>query len=86
MIERGQPWAISGATAATLGTIGLGLIASYIGAPIGITLIVVSGVASGTAIYLYEFDETYGYIPPFIFPYDLDKLNSLGVYSFEIAP
>ncbi len=65
------------------GIIGGGLLFTGIGSPLGVAL--VSGSAGG-AVFWYNFDEKYDYSPPAIYPYNITKLQELGVYSFEIAP
>ena len=65
------------------GLVGVGLLFTGIGAPLGVAL--VSGTAGG-AVFWYNIDNKYDYYPPAIYPYNITKLQELGVYSFEIAP
>lgn len=65
------------------GLVGGALIFTGIGSPLGVALI--SGSAGG-AVFWYNFDNKYDYYPPAIYPYNITKLQELGVYSFEIAP
>lgn len=65
------------------GLVGGGLLFTGIGSPLGVALI--SGSAGG-AVFWYNFDEKYDYFPPAIYPYNITKLQELGIYSFEIAP
>jgi len=59
------------------------LLFTGIGSPLGVALL--SGSAGG-AVFLYEFSEEYAYSPPAIYPYDIQKLKELEIYSFEVAP
>ncbi|MEK6830944.1 MAG: hypothetical protein AABX77_02850 [Nanoarchaeota archaeon] len=65
------------------GIISGGLIFTGFGAPLGAAIF---GLGSGGAVFWYEFDENYYYFPPAIYPYDITRLQELGVHSFEIAP
>jgi len=76
---------------------GTALIASGIGAPAGVILIVggttasVGSLALGGATLWYTYpgddpDKDFQYSPPVIYPFDLETLKNMKVYSFEIAP
>lgn len=69
--------------------LGAGLIATGIGAPLGFTILGLSGAAgviSGGAVLYYSYPEKYDYAPPAIYEFDVDVLKNIGIYSFEIAP
>ncbi len=67
-------------------------IASGVGAPVGVVLLTVGGtiagasVVSGGAVMWYLSDDEFKYASPAVYPYDLQTLKDLGIYSFEIAP
>ncbi len=86
-----QSWAAGIGTAVAI-PIGVALIATGVGAPAGVILIgsigtiTTASVVAGGAVFWYSYSEEYDYAPPAIFPYDINLLKNLGVYSFEIAP
>ena len=65
--------------------VGVGLLATGIGSPLGVALLAGS---AGSAVFYYSggFSGEYAYSPPAIYPFDLDQLKKLGISSFEIAP
>jgi hypothetical protein len=76
-----QLWGGAGVTA----VVGVGLLATGIGSPLGVALLAGS---AGSAVFYYSggFDDKYKYSPPAIYPFELDQLKRLGISSFEIAP
>lgn len=72
--------------------VGVGLIASGVGAPVGAVLIGFSGtigtvsIVSGGAVLWQNYGDEFDYAPPFIYPFDSKVLKEIGIYSFEIAP
>ncbi len=69
--------------------LGAALTATYVGAPLGITLIVssVSGAAAGGATFWYSSPTgEFSYSPPSVHPYNLAELQGMNCYSFESAP
>jgi hypothetical protein len=65
--------------------LGTALVATYVGAPFGITLIG-TGVASGLSFWYSTPDDKYIYSPPTIYQGDIDTLKSLGCDAFESSP
>ncbi len=83
-----ESYALGGGSAIAIPA-GAALIASGIGAPVGISLIGIAtttGVATGGAVLWYNYPEKYDYSPPEIYPFDVQSLKILGIHSFEIAP
>lgn len=84
-------WAKGIGTAVAI-PVGVGLIASGIGAPVGAVLIGLSGTigtvsaVSGGAVLWQNYGDDFDYAPPFIYPFDPNVLKNMGIYSFEIAP
>ena len=76
-----QLWGGAGVTA----VVGVGLLATGIGSPLGVALLAGS---AGSAAFYYSggFEDKYRYSPPVIYPFELDQLKRLGISSFEIAP
>ena len=70
--------------------VGATLIASGIGAPVGMGLIALSvagGTVAGGVTFFYNHPSGDAqYSPPAIYPYNAESLNSLGCTSFETAP
>jgi len=77
---------IATAVAIPVGTV---LIATGVGAPAGVGLILGSaavGAASGGAVFWYNHpDGKSEYSPPVVIPYDVHALNDLQCSSFELA-
>ena len=84
-------WAKSIGVAVSI-PVGIGIIASGIGAPVGAILIGGAGTIGTTSIIAgsytlaYTYPDEYDYFPPAIYHFDAEQLKELEIYDFEIAP
>jgi len=84
-------WKSIAATATATGIVVVGVVASatYVGAPVGISLIAtgVAGVATAVPTFWYTSPGgKFVYVAPAVYPYDLQTLQNMGCNSFETAP
>lgn len=72
--------------------VGVGLLATGIGAPAGVILIgsaTTIGATSffaGSYVLAYTYPDQYNYYPPAIYSFNQEELEAQELYSFEIAP
>ncbi|MEK6871933.1 MAG: hypothetical protein AABX16_03455 [Nanoarchaeota archaeon] len=86
-----KSWALGIGTAAAIPA-GVGLIATGIGAPIGVLLLTsattigATSFVAGSYVFAYTYPNKYTYYPPSVQPFDVKKLQDQKIYSFDIAP